>query len=43
MIVDNVNGEIADLYYKIHTQPLDQHEWDVKCEHPYEIPEGVID
>lgn len=41
MIVDNVNGEIAELYYKIQIQPADQHEWDVKYEHPYEMPEGV--
>jgi NADP-dependent 3-hydroxy acid dehydrogenase YdfG len=42
MIVENVNGEIADVYYKVHTQPREQHVWDVKYEHPYERPEGVL-
>ena len=38
MIVNEVNGEIAELYYQIHTQPGDRHEWDVRYEHPYELP-----
>lgn len=38
MIANEVNGEIADLYYKIQTQPADRHEWDVKYEKPYERP-----
>jgi len=41
LIADEVNGEIADLYYKIHTQPADRHDWDVKYEKPYEMPEGI--
>ena len=41
MIVDDVNREIADLYYQLHTRPFDEHEWDVRYEHAYEIPEGV--
>jgi len=41
MIANEVNDEIADLYYKIHTQPAEQHEWDVKYEKAYVIPEGV--
>ena len=40
MIVNEVKGEIADLYYQIHTQPKDRHEWDFRYEHPYELPEG---
>lgn len=41
LIADEVNGEIADLYYKLHTQPADRHEWDVRYEKPYEMPEGA--
>ena len=40
MIAGEVNGEIAELYYQIHTQPKARHEWDVKYEKPYELPEG---
>jgi len=39
LIADEVNGEIADLYWKIQTQPADRHEWDMHYEKPYEIPE----
>lgn len=41
MIANEVNDEIADLFYQIQTQPADQHEWDVKYEKPYVIPEGM--
>jgi len=41
MIANEVNDEIADLYYRIQTQPADQHEWDMKYEKPYEIPAGA--
>lgn len=41
LIANEVNDEIADLYYEIQTQPADRHNWDMKYEKPYEIPEGV--
>ena len=40
-ITGEVNDELADLYYKIHTQPAEQHEWDVHYEHAYEMPTDV--
>jgi short-subunit dehydrogenase len=41
LIAEEVNDEIAELYWTIQTQPADRHEWDLHYEKPYEIPEGA--
>ncbi len=38
LIAEEVNDEIAELYWQIQTRPASEHEWDMHYEKPYEIP-----
>jgi NAD(P)-dependent dehydrogenase (short-subunit alcohol dehydrogenase family) len=38
LIAEEVNDEIAELYWHIQTRPASEHEWDMHYEKPYEIP-----
>ena len=41
LIAEEVNDEIAELYWRIQTGPGDRHEWDLHYEKPYEMPAGL--
>jgi NAD(P)-dependent dehydrogenase (short-subunit alcohol dehydrogenase family) len=38
LIAEEVNDEIAELYWHIQNRPAAEHEWDMHYEKPYEIP-----
>lgn len=41
LVADEVNDELAELYWQVHTRPADEHEWDMHYEKPYVIPESA--
>jgi NADP-dependent 3-hydroxy acid dehydrogenase YdfG len=42
LIAEEVNDEIADLYWQIQNRPADQNGWDMHYEKPYENPAGMV-